>query len=236
MNRKERCSRSTLAIIAQTIAQSSLVLLWASFSRSGENYENAIQRKPHHTFFSVLLSSFVVLIMIASMVLSIATIATLDEQNKNIFGHRIYVVKTDSMSPSKDNADMDVHFSAGDIIFTKVVEDQSTLQPGDIIAFISTNKDTFGETVTHMIREVKTDSTGEVISYVTYGTNTNENDDGEVTSDRVLGKYVGKIPKVGNFFSWMKSPHGYIICVLVPLMFLLFYYGIHSIKNSKSYS
>ena len=233
---KRKLCSSASGALAKTAVQTSLLLFWVALTRRNEKKEADFWGKPQKgrvTLFSAIFSAFVILIMIASMVLSIATLATVDEQNKSIFGYRIYLVRTDSMSLSDNNADMDVHFEAGDIIFAKVVKDPSTLQAGDIISFISTNKESFGETVTHMIREVKTDAEGNVVSFVTYGTNTDENDDGEVTPDRVLGKYVYKISEAGNFFMWMKSPHGYIICVLIPLMLLLFYYGIHSIKHAN---
>ena len=240
---KKRCcghhrrSRSSDGFLAKTALQTSLLLFFVSLSRRKDCCKQGSfvskSQKRGVTFLSVIFSTIVIAVMIASMFLSIAVLTTVEEQHKSILGYRIYLVRTDSMSLSENNADLDVHFDAGDIVFAQIVRDHSTLQAGDIISFISTNKESLGETVTHMIREVKTDADGNVVSYVTYGTNTNENDDGEVTPDRVLGKYVYKIPQAGNFFMWMKSPQGYIICVLVPLMMLLFYYGIHSIKHAN---
>ena len=49
-------------------------------------------------------------------VVTVTTVATTDKNERTIFGLRFYIVQTDSMSKSESNAEMDVHFNAGDII------------------------------------------------------------------------------------------------------------------------
>ena len=174
-----------------------------------------------------LLVAFAVLMM----VFTVFTVTTVDRNDRNIFGMRFYIVQTDSMSPSEKNAHMDVHFSAGDIILIQNVDDPTKLAPGDIIAFLSTNDVSYGETVTHMIREVKRDGSGKLLGYVTFGTNTDTDDEALVEPAYVLGKYTGKLPGVGNFFAFVKSTPGYIICILIPFLLLILYNGI----NVKEY-
>ena len=99
------------------------------------------------------------------MVFTIVTVSTFDKNDRNVFGYRFYIVKTDSMSLSENNKDMDVHINAGDIVVMKNVDDPTTLEAGDIIAFLSTNSDSYGETVTHMIREVKTNKDGKPVLF-----------------------------------------------------------------------
>ena len=72
------------------------------------------------------------------MVFTIVTVSTFDKNDRNVFGYRFYIVKTDSMSLSENNKDMDVHINAGDIVVMKNVDDPTTLEAGDIIAFLST--------------------------------------------------------------------------------------------------
>jgi signal peptidase I len=126
-------------------------------------------------------------------VFTIVTVTTVDKNERSIFGVKFYIVKTDSMSKSDKNADLDVHFDAGDIILIKNIDNSEklTLKAGDIIAFMSTNTESYGETVTHMIREVKTNSEGRFIGYVTYGTNTGVNGEAVVEPEYILGKYSG---------------------------------------------
>jgi hypothetical protein len=117
----------------------------------------------------------------------------------------------------------------------KDVEDKTALQPGDIIAFISANEVSYGETVTHMIREVRKTNEGKVIGYVTYGTNTGTNDEALVQPEYVLGSYTGKLPGVGNFFAFVKSTPGYIICILIPFLLLILYNGVNVIRLFRQY-
>ena len=178
-----------------------------------------------------LLVAFTVFMMIFTVV----TVTTVDGNHRSIFGVKFYIVQTDSMSLSENNKDMDVHFNAGDIVIIKNVEDPRALQAGDVIAFMSTNSVSYGETVTHMIREVKKTEEGKVLGYVTYGTNTGTDDEALVEPEYVLGAYSGKLPGVGRFFAFVKSTPGYIVCILVPFLLLILYNGVNVIRLFRKY-
>jgi signal peptidase I len=178
-----------------------------------------------------LLVAFTVFMMVFTLV----TVTTVDRNDRSIFGVKFYIVQTDSMSLSDKNKDMDVHFNAGDIVIIKNAEDRTSLQPGDIIAFMSTNSTSYGETVTHMIREVQKTNEGKVIGYVTYGTNTGVNDEALVEPEYILGIYSSKLPGVGNFFAFVKSTPGYIICILIPFLLLILYNGVNVIRLFRKY-
>ena len=169
------------------------------------------------------------------MVFTVVSVTTLDKNDRSIFGVKFYIVQTDSMSLSDLNKDMEVHFDAGDIILSKNVEDKTALQAGDIISFISANEVSYGETVTHMIREARKNSDGKVLGYVTYGTNTGTNDEALVQPEYVLGQYTGKLPGVGNFFAFVKSTPGYIVCILIPFLLLILYNGVNVIRLFRKY-
>ena len=180
---------------------------------------------------SWLLVAFTVFMMLFTII----TVTTVDRNDRSILGVKFHIVQTDSMSPSENNKDMDVHFSAGDIVVIKNVENPAKLQAGDIIAFLSMNEVSRGETVTHMIREVKTTEDGKVLGYVTFGTNTGTNDEALVEPEYVLGSYAGKLPGVGNFFVFVKSTPGYISCILIPFLLLILYNGINVIRLFRQY-
>ena len=169
------------------------------------------------------------------MVFTIFSVLTFDRNDRNLFGIRFYVVLSDSMSPSENNKDDKVHFNAGDIVLIKNVDNASDLQPGDVIAFISQNSASYGETVTHRIRERRTTPTGKLIGYVTYGTNTGTNDEALVEPEFVLGVYAGKLPSVGRFFQFLKTTPGYIVCILVPFLLLILWQGVNTVKLFKRY-
>ena len=183
------------------------------------------------TVVTWLLVAFTVFMMIFTIV----TVTTVDRNDRSIFGVKFYIVPTDSMSLSENNKDMDVHFNAGDIVIIKNVDDPRALQAGDVIAFMSTNSVSYGETVTHMIREVKKTDDGKVLGYVTYGTNTGTDDEALVEPEYVLGAYSGKLPGVGNFFAFVKSTPGYIVCILVPFLLLILYNGVNVIRLFRKY-
>ena len=176
-----------------------------------------------------------VVFTVSMMIFTIVTVTTVDRNDRAIFGIKFYIVQTDSMSKSELNADLDTHFNAGDIVIIKNVKDPKALQAGDIIAFMSTNSVSYGETVTHMIREVKRNSEGRVLGYVTYGTNTGVDDEALVEPEYVLGAYAGKLPEVGNFFAFVKTTPGYIICILVPFLLLILYNGVNVIRLFRKY-
>lgn len=184
---------------------------------------------------SKVLTWLLVAFTVFMMIFTVVTVTTVDKNDRSIFGTRFYIVQTDSMSPSENNKDMDVHFSAGDIVLIKDVEDKRALQAGDVIAFLSTNSVSYGETVTHMIREVKKTEDGKVLGYVTFGTNTGTDDEALVEPDYVLGKYSGKLPGVGKFFAYVKSTPGYIICILIPFVLLILYNGVNVIRLFRQY-
>ena len=167
---------------------------------------------------------------VSMMIFTIVTVSTVDKNDRSIFGYKFYIVQTDSMSLSENNKDMDVHFNAGDIVIIEDVDDPTALQAGDIISFMSSNEDSFGETITHMIREVEYAKDGSVVGYVTFGTNTGTNDEALVEPSYILGSYSGKLPGLGNFFAFIKSTPGYIICILVPFLLLILYNGVNVIR------
>ena len=178
-----------------------------------------------------------VAITVFMMIFTIFNVTQVDKNERGIFGFRFYIVKTDSMSLSENNAHLDVHFNAGDIVIIRELseEEKRSLKSGQIIAFMSADPDNVGETVTHMIREPKFNSEGKLLGYVTYGTNTGTNDKTLVEPGYVLGTYSGKLPGVGNFFAFVKSTPGYIICILVPFLLLILYNGVNVIRMFRRY-
>ena len=186
-------------------------------------------------FIFKFIAWLLVVFTVFMMVFTIFTVTTVDKNDRSIFGLRFYIVLTDSMSLSENNKDMEVHFNAGDIILITNVKDPTALQPGDIIAFMSTNNESYGQTVTHMIREAKLTADGRLLGYVTFGTNTNTNDEALVEPSYVLGQYAGKLPALGHFFAFMKTTPGYIICILIPFLLLIIYNGVNVIRLFRKY-
>ena len=166
-----------------------------------------------------------VVLAVAMMVFTVVSTLTLNQNERNLFGYKAFIVASDSMKATD--------FAAGDVIISRQV-DPKTLEEGDIITFISQNSMNFGEIVTHKIRRLTTDARGEP-GFVTYGTTTDTDDETVVTHGFVLGQYQMKIPKVGSFFYFLKTTPGYIICILIPFLVLILSQGINCIRLFRRY-
>lgn len=177
---------------------------------------------------SIIKNILVILIVIATvgiMIFTIASSATFDRNDRNIFGFKFFVVQTDSMSATD--------FSAGDVIISKEV-DPSTLKEGDIITFISQNPASFGETVTHKIRRLTNDKEGNP-AFITYGTTTDTDDETPVAYPYIVGQYQGRIPAVGTFFMFIKTTPGFIVCIFVPFAVLILIQVINFVRLFRRY-
>ncbi len=167
----------------------------------------------------------IVLFAVGMMIFTIVSVNTFDQNHRSVFGYKAFIVRSDSMSKTD--------FDAGDVIFVKDV-DPTTLDAGDIIAYISQNDHNYGDTVTHKIRRLTKTADGSP-GFVTYGTTTDTDDEAIVTYPYVLGKYTGKLPKVGTFFTFLKTTQGYIICIFIPCMLLILYERFNCITLFRQY-
>ena len=166
-----------------------------------------------------------VALAVCMMIFTVVSVNTFDRSDRSLFGFKAFIVLSDSMSKTD--------FDAGDLVLVKEV-DPSTLKEGDIIAYTSQNTSNYGETVTHKIRSLTTDASGEP-GFITYGTTTDTDDETVVTYPYVLGKYKTNIPKVGRFFMFLKTTPGYIVCILIPFLLLILIQGLNCIKLFRRY-
>ena len=167
----------------------------------------------------------VIVFAICMVIFTIVSVTTFDRTDRSLFGYKAFIIMSDSMSATD--------FKAGDLILAKEV-DPATLQAGDIITFQSTNPASYGAIVTHKIRALTTDAPGNP-GFITYGTTNGVDDEGIVTYSFVLGKYAAKIPGIGSFFLFLKTPTGYILCIFLPLLILILLQVFNSVKLFRRY-
>lgn len=166
-----------------------------------------------------------VALAIAMMIFTVISVSVCDQNNRDIFGFKAFIVTSDSMKATD--------FAAGDIIFCREV-DPKTLEAGDIITFQSQDPASYGEVVTHKIREIKTTSK-DSLWFVTYGTTTGVDDEYPVLSTFILGKYEGRIPFVGRFFNFLRTPLGYALCIFLPFALLIAIQGANCFGLFRQY-
>lgn len=167
----------------------------------------------------------VVLTAVFMMIFTIVSVTVFNRSDRALFGFKAFIVLSDSMAATD--------FAAGDIVLVREV-DPTTLREGDIIAFTSQNGDNYGDTVTHKIRRLTTDGAGDP-GFITYGTTTGTDDETVVTYPYITGKYVVRLPKVGTFFTFLKTTPGYICCILLPFSLLMLYQGLNCIRLFRQY-
>ena len=172
-----------------------------------------------------IFTTVLMVLSICMMIFTVISVLTFNHSDRQLFGYRAFIVLSDSMSATD--------FKAGDLVLTRDV-DPATLQPGDIIAFTSTNDENYGQTVTHKIRSLTTTADGEP-GFITYGTTTDTDDQNVVTYPYVLGKYQRRFVNVGSFFQFLKTTPGYFVCIFLPFMLLIVVQAINSVKLFRQY-
>jgi signal peptidase I len=179
--------------------------------------------------YEKILSAFAWLTFILAVLLSVITVCSTfsDEKNgKQIFGHKMLIVASDSMSKSAISEDEKIFFNVGDLIIVRTTDDFTKLEVGQVISFFSYNPDSYGKTLTHKIRSIKYSSMGKLIGYETYGINTGVSDQAVVQPESIIGVYAFKIPTVGNVFSFLKTPRGFYLSILTPSILLIIFFSI----------
>ncbi len=150
---------------------------------------------------------YTALITVGLLVIS----TTLSGGKPELFGYQIKTVLSGSMEPG---------IQTGSIIIIESVteEEKNSLIPGDVITFLE-DQNTL---ITHRITEVN--QTDNNVLYTTKGDNNNAIDRNPVLAENIVGLYTGiTIPMVGYAVSFLQSPQGIILCLIIPGILMLGY-------------
>lgn len=165
---------------------------------------------------SIALDVLIVIVFIISLLVVVASITAKRENGQaNVLGYTVNSVQTDSMKGS---------INEGDLIISKLITDSNReemipeLQEGKIVSFYDTVKGGKKILITHRIVEVRTNGTYPV--YVTWGDNRESAPapDVPITVNDVKSVYIFRIPLMGHFIDFLKTPFGFIICLVIPLL------------------
>jgi signal peptidase len=126
-----------------------------------------------------------------------------------LFGIAPMVVLSNSM---KTNANA---IQKGDMIFAQRA---NNYQKGDIILF---QGEKTNMTTIHRIVDV-THENGKTL-YTTKGDANNSTDMSPVAKSQIVGKYLGRVPKLGNTILFFKTTKGMFVCLGIPFILLLMY-------------
>ena len=150
--------------------------------------------------FKKLCNFLCILFFIALCIGLAGNISSKFDKVYDLIKFKSYVILSDSMKPAMD---------PGDVIFIKKIN-VDNLKAGDIITF---QKEEF--IATHRIIKF------EDKSIITQGDNNNLADD-PLTKENVIGKYIFKVPKIGYFYSFVRSPIGIIVISIIIVIIIIY--------------
>lgn len=123
----------------------------------------------------------------------------------SVAGFSVMTVLSGSMSP---------YLSAGDMIVIKETN-PVLLKEGDVITY----KQNSGLIVTHRIIELLGDENE--LMFRTKGDANNVEDFGLVSQNQLIGKVAFKIPYGGYVARFVRTPYGFMMFILVPVILLI---------------
>ena len=124
-----------------------------------------------------------------------------------LLGFEVYGVLTGSMEPA---------LPTGSLIYVRHTDD---LRINDVITFTQSR----GVVVTHRIVEVVRDENNPYLTrYRTKGDANRDVDANLVSKDNVIGKVMFSIPQLGNVASYLKTPVGTILAILISGLMIVF--------------
>ena len=170
---------------------------------------------------TVVVSVLLWVVILVAALYAFTTMATRDNQNvADLFGYTPMAVQSDSMAPT---------FEKGDLILIKKC-DTSTLKEGDIICFHTIINNEYALN-THRIQSIV--EQGGARSYTTLGDNNNGIADTHVISDGdIVGKYVGKVQKLGTVMDFLSGSTGFLLVIVLPMLLFFIYQIYHLIMIS----
>ncbi len=155
---------------------------------------------------ALTIASYLICVILSIMLICNLTIIIKGTLNPDtppgVGGFTSMIVMSGSMSGTAED-----HIEVGDMIIAKKVN-PDTLKVGDIVTFME------GKTaVTHRIVEINEDGT-----FTTKGDANNAEDQNPVAKDKIIGKYLFRIPKLGDLALFMQTPIGMLIFIGFPLV------------------
>lgn len=160
--------------------------------------------------FNVLSTVFIYLLS-ACILIGAVLFAFNTSPTKSIFGYRYYTVLTPSMSPS---------YEVGDVVFVHI-EGADTINEGDVITFNpSSDSEAY---LTHRVTEKLENYEGTgVTCFRTKGDANNSEDSFLIDEEKVIGKVVFGIPKLGYIIRFVQLRWYYIAAITVMIIAFIY--------------
>lgn len=172
-------------------------------------------KSPSFLLFSVL-SNLVFYGITIGIILMSVMFSFSSKSTASIFGYRFYTVLTNSMVPQENGPKGG--FYAGDIVIVKLMDDNK-IKKDDIVTFAVGDGSRY---LTHRMVERKNELNGKKGDYLITKGDANQSNDPPVKADRVLGKVVFALPKIGSVIGFAREEFwACLVCILSLYGFFL---------------
>lgn len=151
-----------------------------------------------------------VILGVAVLIALYVTVQTLAFGYTRVFGYSVFRVVTPSMEPT---------IPVNALLLCKKT-DINTIQPGDIISFVSKESDHYGAIVTHRVAAVKYAQDGSVM-LESRGDANYSSDPYYVTEKNFIGKVVKYSDKEGavtKLISFLTGKIGFVVLIVLPVL------------------
>ena len=194
-----------------------------------DNYKELLTtaKKVVHFIATVLMYSISLIMIIVFLIFIINFIdkqhnIKANNSKKDLFS--AYTIVSPSMVPA---------INVFDVVVTMRVDEPTDLKKGDIITFNSTDYRYSGVLVTHRIVDIEETSSGEYL-FTTKGDNNNTQDSSRISFDKIYGRVLFRIPKIGYIQYYLSSVLGWVAIIIVPAVMIIGYDIFKLIKTLKN--
>lgn len=179
----------------------------------------------------------VVILIISILILTMILTAQGEGGVPSVFGKAPISVITNSM-----HGDAPDSFDEGDLLICDVIDHnaENEFNVGDVVTFRQDiNGDGVEDYVTHRIYKKDGDT------YLTKGDNNvsyDQDPNGSVvfetlTENDFVARYTGtKISGFGSVLSYLQTPNGFFLCILLPMIFFFLYQAVRVVVNVIAYN
>lgn len=157
---------------------------------------------------TIAVDILIVIVFIVSALVVVASItANRTGGQPSVMGYVFSSVQTDSMQGT---------INKGDFVVGKLIDDNTEIKVGDIVSY----RDRYNGkeiTITHRVVEVMEENLS-APGYITQGDNEQYADEIIKTRNTIQSVYKFRIPFLGSFIDFLKTPLGFILCLVLPLL------------------
>lgn len=175
--------------------------------------------------FNIVINVLIVFILIVSVLVAALALTSKDSGISHILGYAPISVQSNSMVPT---------FEQGDLIISKMIDENTELKVGDVITFETVIE---GEDANNTHRIIKIEEEQGVTLYRTKGDNNPDPDEDPVLRESIYAVYTGNCLKGwGVVFDFIKSQNGFFFAVLLPMIIFFLYEAVRFVRNLVAYN